>query len=399
MERRTIERLQSCTIFKSPIGTDQIHITLSVTDPQAQAPELFSTSYNAIITDLAHSGMQVVFERYFGSNELMSPLVQQRRQVLSAHGMPADLPLTYVQGRPLWGQGFAGLQLRAARTRNPKDVWTIYDQDQAVGRGWKLNGSTFIMLQNIHGFDADPSADNSRSLQTSRMFERINRLLIGQGGSYKNIVRTWIYLSKILDWYDEFNKVRNAKYSEFKLLFDADSQPVAEKIYLPASTGIEGDNPIGAAGVVDALAVLQDPQSDVQIAQTSGVKQKSAFRYGSAFSRAMSIREPRLTQVLVSGTASIDEQGHSVYFDDMRGQVMKTVDVFNALIAHEGASMQDIYDATVFIKKPADVQTFRQVAGELGLNDMPAVYVLADVCRDELLFELDAAVSLENGKR
>jgi len=38
------------------------------------------------------------------------------------------------------------------------------------------------------------------------------------------------------------------------------------------------------------------------------------------------------------------------------------------------------------------------VAAELGLSDMPAVYVLADVCRDELLFELDAAVSLENGK-
>ena len=36
-----------------------------------------------------------------------------------------------------------------------------------------------------------------------------------------------------------------------------------------------------------------------------------------------------------------------------------------------------------------------EVIEDMGINNMPSVNVLADVCRDELLFELDAAFILE----
>ena len=36
------------------------------------------------------------------------------------------------------------------------------------------------------------------------------------------------------------------------------------------------------------------------------------------------------------------------------------------------------------------------MANEYGLTDMPAVCVIADVCPDELLFELDAVVAVWN---
>jgi enamine deaminase RidA (YjgF/YER057c/UK114 family) len=64
------------------------------------------------------------------------------------------------------------------------------------------------------------------------------------------------------------------------------------------------------------------------------------------------------------------------------------------LINKEGASLNDICHATVFLKRQEDAQIYQEVANEYGLTDMPAVYVLADICRDELLFELDAIVAV-----
>ena len=53
-------------------------------------------------------------------------------------------------------------------------------------------------------------------------------------------------------------------------------------------------------------------------------------------------------------------------------------------------SAQDICAATVFIKNGNDAEITRRVIAERGLDGLPAVYVVADVCRDELLFEIDA---------
>ena len=50
------------------------------------------------------------------------------------------------------------------------------------------------------------------------MIERAERILREQGAFFGNVVRTWFYLSDILSWYGEFNKVRNQKYGEFGIM-------------------------------------------------------------------------------------------------------------------------------------------------------------------------------------
>lgn len=61
-----------------------------------------------------------------------------------------------------------------------------------------------------------------------------------------NLVRTWLYLDHILDWYDDFNRVRNT-FFERNGVFDG---------LVPASTGIGCANPHGSALVAKGLAVL-----------------------------------------------------------------------------------------------------------------------------------------------
>jgi enamine deaminase RidA (YjgF/YER057c/UK114 family) len=126
------------------------------------------------------------------------------------------------------------------------------------------------------------------------------------------------------------------------------------------------------------------------------MKQKSPYRYGSAFSRSIIIRDNNLTYIMLSGTAAIDDQGKSLYPGDTRAQTRKTIDVVEALIAKEGGKLRDICEATAFLKRAEDISIYDKVIAEYGLENMPAICVVADVCRDELLFELDALVSFYN---
>jgi hypothetical protein len=48
--------------------------------------------------------------------------------------------------------------------------------------------------------------------------------------------------------------------------------------------------------------------------------------------------------------------------------------------------------ASVFVKHPQHAQVYWEMAAARGLQDIPAVVMVADICREELLFEMDAEV-------
>jgi enamine deaminase RidA (YjgF/YER057c/UK114 family) len=347
-------------------------------------------AYTRIGGFLVARQMQIVHERIFGSLSARQAILEQRARALAVSAVPADGPITYIQGKPLSGDGLSGVQLLALRPQEPSGVWTIRDAGVACGRGWRRNGVRFLVLQSVHGL----LKGLSREAQAGRMLDGARRILRAQGVEYDRVARTWIYLSDILSWYDEFNKARNAKYGRFGLMPDLSAEPPGRRVRLPASTGIEGDNPLGAACAMDVLAVSGEPDAGLDAIQMTNVKQADAFRYGSAFSRGVCIREPDVAQIQISGTAAIDERGNSLFPGDAPAQILWTLDSVQALIAPEGATLSDISQATVFLKRAEDYSTYGRVFEERGLADLPVVCVQADVCRDELLFEMDGVALL-----
>jgi enamine deaminase RidA (YjgF/YER057c/UK114 family) len=111
------------------------------------------------------------------------------------------------------------------------------------------------------------------------------------------------------------------------------------------------------------------------------------------------IEEPDVSLVQVSGTAAIDEQGRSLYPGDVRGQIDCTFDKIAALIGQEGASLNDIAAASVFVKRPEDAPVYQERAAARGLENLPVVIMVADICREELLFEIDAEVAFDSSLR
>lgn len=121
-----------------------------------------------------------------------------------------------------------------------------------------------------------------------------------------------------------------------------------------------------------------------------------AYAYGSAFSRGMRIDLKGLTVLLISGTASIDEQGRTVHVGDLRAQVRRTFDNITALLAAEGASWHDIVRTTCYLRDiERDYQAFNEERtyfyNEQKLNPLPAsTGIQAILCRPDLLVEIEA---------
>lgn len=357
----------------------------------ADAAQAAQAAYGEIARVLQDQGLTIAHERLFGSLTVKPAVMASRAAALRAKNLPVDGPITYVQGHPPWGEGFAGAIIQAVSCRNPQDVWTISHQGKAVGRGWRRQGATFLLLQNIQGLALGPQGVNTPFIQTRRMLQRAAQLLETQGASYRDVVRAWFYLSGILAWYPEFNRSRTAIYGQFGILPGQGNG----RLKLPASTGISGELPTGAAGALDLLAVAGPVESRPRVRQLSNPGQQDAFHYGSAFSRGALLRQHDVSLIQVSGTAAIDERGASLYPGDVRSQIDCTFDKIAALIEPEGATLADIVAACVFVKRPEDALAYQERTAARGLENLPVVIMVADICREELLFEIDAEVAFD----
>lgn len=121
-----------------------------------------------------------------------------------------------------------------------------------------------------------------------------------------------------------------------------------------------------------------------------------AYDYGSSFSRGMRIDLNGVTILLISGTASIDEQGRTVHVGDFRAQQRRTYDNISKLLASEGATWHDIVRTTCYLRDiERDYQAFNEERTaffrEQGLDPLPAsTGIQAILCRPDLLIEIEA---------
>ena len=121
-----------------------------------------------------------------------------------------------------------------------------------------------------------------------------------------------------------------------------------------------------------------------------------AYDYGSAFSRGTRIELGQFVLLLISGTASIDDQGRTVHTGDFRAQTRRTFQNITALLESEGATWKDIVRTTCYLRDiERDYQAFNEERAafyrEEGLNPLPAsTGIQAILCRPDLLIEIEA---------
>lgn len=129
-----------------------------------------------------------------------------------------------------------------------------------------------------------------------------------------------------------------------------------------------------------------------------------ASEYGSGFTRGLRVDLPGgVTQLLISGTASVGENGETLYEGDFRAQLWRTYRNITKLLESEGATWHDIVRTTCYLRDiERDYDEFNNVRNEffhaLGLDPFPAsTGIQARICRSDLLVEIEAVAIVCHG--
>lgn len=289
--------------------------------------------------------------------------------VLTAALGGEDVPLGWVEnartdnlcGVYLWA--VSGAPVKPLRCHGRR-VGSLFEDDHAQ----------YCRLVGLLPIDATAS----RAQQTQTVFDQMDVVLNSGGMAFSDVLRTWFYNDDILSWYHDFNVARTRFFHD-KRVFDG---------LVPASTGVGGRNALEAALLSGLIAVkTEDP--GVKMVEIPSPLQSPAPEYGSSFSRAVELELPDLRRLYVSGTASIDEQGKSISLGDPMAQVRQTMEVVQAILHSREMDWGDVTRSLVYFKRAEDAPLFGKYREENGVPPFPAIIVENDICRDELLFEIE----------
>jgi enamine deaminase RidA (YjgF/YER057c/UK114 family) len=282
------------------------------------------------------------------------------------------LPVTWVEGAACDGSLIAGLQLHAIAGA---PVRSLTDGGLVLGRVWRDTVATHCVLGGLE----PPQTKASRPEQARAVLEGFQASLALAGMGMKDVARTWLFLDDLLSWYGDFNRVRSDFFARTEL------RPGA----YPASTGVSGRNPAGAALTAAAWAVRAIDPEVKPFCIVPSPQQCPAPAYGSSFSRAVEVQSAGFRQLLVSGTASIAPDGKTAHAGDVQAQIELTMRVAGAILESRRMSYADVSRATAYFKSPGDAPVFQAWLARHGLETMPVAGACCAVCRDDLLFEIE----------
>jgi len=210
--------------------------------------------------------------------------------------------------------------------------------------------------------------------------------------SYPHLLRVWNYLPGInrhshgTERYRQFNSARLHVLRE-------SGRPVTGSVPAASALGATSDSPL----VVYFLAARTAPTF------VENPRQVSAYhyprQYGThrpVFSRATLLRQPGSLTLFISGTASI--VGHrSLHVGDIGAQTLETLTNIEALLteANRAAPGADFtlrsLACKVYVRRPADLPIIQARLNEALGEGAQVIYLQADICRQDLLIEIEAA--------
>ena len=210
--------------------------------------------------------------------------------------------------------------------------------------------------------------------------------------SYPHLLRVWNYLPDInrdshgTERYRQFNTARQQVLREC-------GRSLAGNVPAASALGAASDSPV----VVYFLAGRTAPTFLENPRQVSAYHYPQQYgRHSPVFSRATLLRHSGGVALLISGTASI--VGHrSLHIGDTAAQTRETLANIEALLAEanrvaRGARFELAALAfKVYVRRPADLPVIKaELAAALGAGTK-VIYLQADICRQDLLVEIEAA--------
>lgn len=311
--------------------------------------------------------IKILSQFVFGGPEMNIKDLSEIESCLEAK----NWPITYLHGDIPTNGLLYGTQVYSVSGSN---CTPVYLNSKIVGSCYEDKNAEYCFLGDIR-----PGNNNlSRVEQTQETFDNIKKALETIGMDFSHVIRTWFYLDKLLEWYSEFNAVRTKFFSE---------QGVFNNL-VPASTGIGEGNLQEAALVTNVLAV-KPKHAGVHVIPVPSPMQCEATDYKSSFSRAVEIQFPDNRQLYISGTASIDDKGNSIHVGNITGQIEQTMEVVRKIIESRSMNWCDVVRSIAYFKDIKHLPLFYDYCQRNHLPPLPVSYCQSDICRQDLLFEIE----------
>ena len=394
-ERRIRTRSPLITVrrFRGPTA-DELFVHCQPTDGSLDAASQAAGAYEALLDvlgaeDIAPNFLvsDTVFLRRM--REDLTAIRAARARVLGATEIRDGGPATTFIGQPPLSDAALEVSAIAVVPRSP-DAWSA----RAVrgmttcpcaacapgvrARVVRIGDETHLYAGNVQGAGRDAFA------QAAEMFRVAEGVLAEAGMTFGNVVRTWIHLRDIDRDYAALNQARRAFFARCGLE------------QRPASTGVQGTSPADAHDVSLSFYAVASPRPlDVTVMSTPTLNE--AWSYGADFSRGLRLTQANQVTLYVSGTASIDEHGHTVHVGNLEAQVDRMLQNIESLLAARGATCGELVSGVTYLKHPTDAPVLRAMLQERGFAGFPNALVLAPLCRPELLCEMEAVAILPLG--
>ncbi|MFM9327757.1 RidA family protein [Paenibacillus mesotrionivorans] len=326
--------------------------------------------------------LQIVYEKVFGRLAVKESLLHAR----AAWSRGAEVaPVSYIDGMPITDSPLSSITVYGVK-QHKSQIHIKYIKDiegDSTGTFLSFGDVNYLYLINI----SESALLSDRYSEFRRMFEVCHSYMEQYRFSSSDIVRTWIYLDDIKQDYIVLNEARRDFFDKARIDYSAYSDQ------LPASTCIEGRSSQRHNSVID-LVCIDKSAASISVKRVFNQNQNEAegnsYLYKPTFARAISICSHDWTELQISGTASINEAGKTVFVNDPYNQIKKTMLNVLAILNQFNMSFENIALSTCFFKKPHHYSYYQAVLKELCLGEFPASLVKGHVCRDDLLFEFDA---------
>jgi len=270
-----------------------------------------------------------------------------------------------------------------------------------------LEGLTYVVVEGpdfreVHGGGlASEGRSEDPSVLARQAFEKMAAVLRRERMTFGQVVRQWNYIEDITG----LRTVRGKRVQNYQAFNDVRSLFYGQSAFsagYPAATGIGQD----AGGIVLEFVALEAGAS-VKVVPCSNPRQADAHRYSDRvlvgspieemsnktspkFERAKLVGRGGEALVYVSGTAAVLGQ-KSVGSGDVEAQTRTTIGNVEALPG-------ELAYLRAYVKRARDIPKVRR-ACERAFGPVLALYLKADVCRKELLIELEGVKCGRAGPR
>jgi enamine deaminase RidA (YjgF/YER057c/UK114 family) len=303
--------------------------------------------------------------------------------------------ISYISQKPMFGE----LNAEVVSLESEENICISYGDNYLV-----LNNG--ICRELVTGGVLASDINASFLDQSKEVFARIEKILTHENFAIKSIVRQWNYIENITRFdgdhqhYQDFNDSRSHFYAKTK--WDSG---------YPAATGIGtqyGGVMVELIAFTGEAFIDQALDNPLQVSPHKysqqvllGAKDEALDRRTTPkFERGRVLGLQDTQTIFISGTAAIRGE-HSLVSDDVTEQTRMTMANIDHLISPQNCPLENasrVYEILRIYVKEYDHMEGVSKYMEANYPEVKKIYLHADICRDELLLEIEGYALLSNDK-